>query len=234
MLVQQYREQVRTVVAGRPWIVATGVVVASLKIAKDLRALGATKVLAIGISRGTGSLENEDRSIQLLDLGMGDVPDMMDAIRLEEQTLGDLPDEVIALVADFDPDKKHVLLAIFYSGHEWIAGRKVIGYRPKSWQDLEDKMIVDNLWDQAGVRRAPSRIVTLSECSFDVLWTSIVPMYDWGSGTVWVGDNKSGWHGGAKMLRWVRDRKDAERAFDFFADSCDTIRVMPFYGWDPL
>ena len=62
----------------RPWIVATGVVVASLKIAKDLRTLGAT-VLAIGISRGTGSLENEDKSIQLLDLGMGDVPDMMDA-----------------------------------------------------------------------------------------------------------------------------------------------------------
>ena len=48
MLVQQYREQVRTVVAGRPWIVATGVVVASLRIAKELKGLGATKVLAIG------------------------------------------------------------------------------------------------------------------------------------------------------------------------------------------
>ena len=154
MLVEQYREQVRTVVAGRPWIVATGVVVASLRIAKELKGLGATKVLAIGISRGTGSLDNDDESIQLLDLGMGDAPDMMDAIRLEEQTLGDLPDDVMALVADFDPDKKACVVGNIYSGHEWIAGRKAIGYRPKSWQRLEDKMIVDNLWDQAGVRRA--------------------------------------------------------------------------------
>ena len=53
-------------------------------------------------------------------------------------------------------------------------------------------MIVDELWDQIGVRRAPSQIVSLSEQSFDALWTSIVPKYDWGSGTVWVGDNKMG------------------------------------------
>ena len=233
MLVQQYREKVRTVVAGRPWIVATGVVVASLRIAKELMGLGATKVLAIGMSRGTGSLENEHEWIQLLDLGMADVPDMMDAIRLEEQTFGNLPDDVISLVKDFDPTQQARVVGNIYSGHESIAGRKTIGFRPKSWQDLEDKMIVDTLWDQAGVRRAPSRIVTLSEYSFEVLWTSIVPRYDWGSGTVWVGDNKSGWHGGAKMLRWVRDKKDAESAFDFFAASCDTIRVMPFMDGIP-
>ena len=233
MLIEQYREQVRMIVAGRPWIVTTGVVVSSLKIATQLRGLGATKVLAIGISRGTGSLENDDESIQLLNFGMADVPDMMDAIRLEEQTLGNLPDDVLSLVRDFDPTQQARVVGNIYSGHEWIAGRKTIGYRPKSWQNLEDKMIVDKLWDQAGVRRAPSRIVTLSECSFDILWTSMVPRYDWGSGTVWVGDNKSGWHGGAKMLRWVRDKKDARNAYEFFADSCDTIRMMPFMDGIP-
>ena len=233
MLIEQYREQVRMIVAGRPWIVTTGVVVSSLKIATQLRGLGATKVLAIGISRGTGSLENDDESIQLLNFGMADVPDMMDAIRLEEQTLGNLPDDVLSLVRDFDPTQQARVVGNIYSGHEWIAGRKTIGYRPKSWQDLEDKMIVDALWDHAGIRRAPSQIVNLKECEFDVLWTSIVPMYDWGSGTVWVGDNKSGWHGGAKMLRWVRDRKDAHCAFDFFTTSCDTIRLMPFMDGIP-
>lgn len=233
MLIEHYKEQIRVRVSDRSWIVATGVVVASLKIAKDLRGLGATKVLAIGISRGTGSIENDDPYITLLDMGTTTVPDMMDAIRLEEQILGNLPDWVLEQVQMFDPVHEAHVVGNIYSGHEWIAGRKTIGYRPKSWQALEDKMIVDKLWDQAGVRRAPSRIVTLSECSFDVLWKSIVPTYDLGSGTVWVGDNKNGWHGGAKMLRWVRDRKDAELAFDFFVASCDVIRVMPFMDGIP-
>ena len=132
ILIEQCRKVIGTIVSDRPWIVTTGVVVASLSIAKTLRGLGATKVLAIGISRGTGSLENEDGAIQLLNLGLGDIPDMMDAIRLEEQTLGDLPEDVIALVADFDSDKEARVVGNIYSGHEWIAGRKAIGYRPKS------------------------------------------------------------------------------------------------------
>ena len=232
-LIEQYRQQVRNTVNGHSWIVATGVVVASLSIAKTLRGLGATKVLAMGVSRGTGLLENDDDFIQLLDMGVTDIPDMLEAIRMEEQMLGELPDWVQDAIDQFDPSHTAHVVGNIYSCHERIGGRRVIGYRPVSWQALEDKMIVDDLWNKSSVPRAPSQIVTLSECAIDVLWKSIVPTYDWGAGTVWVGDNKNGWHGGAKMLRWVRDWKDAESAFDFFTASCDTIRLMPFMDGIP-
>ena len=84
-LIEQYSQQVRNTVNGHSWIVATGVVVASLSIAKTLRGLGATKVLAMGVSRGTGLLENDDDFIQLLDMGVTDIPDILEAIRMEEQ-----------------------------------------------------------------------------------------------------------------------------------------------------
>ena len=47
-------------------------------------------------------------------------------------------------------------------------------------------------------------------------------------GTVWVGDNREGWHGGAKMLRWVRSRSEGRAAQLFLAEHCDRVRVMPF------
>ena len=83
------------------------------------------------------------------------------------------------------------------------------------------------------IPRAPSQIVSVSETPFESVWESIVPNYDWGSGTVWVGDNKNGWHGGAKMLRWIRNIDDAKIAFDFFTDICDSIRIMPFMDGIP-
>ena len=233
ILIGHCRKVIKSMVSDRPWIVTTGVVVASLRIAKTLRELGATKVLAIGISRGTGSIENEDRYIQLLDMGIANSPDMMDAIRLEEQTLGNLPTWVLEEIYKFDPTKEARVIGNIYSGHEWIAGRRTVGYRPEVWQRLEDKMIVDDLWDRADIPRAPSQIVSVSETPFESVWESIVPNYDWGSGTVWVGDNKNGWHGGAKMLRWIRNIDDAKIAFDFFTDICDSIRIMPFMDGIP-
>ena len=134
-LTEHCRQLIRAAVSDKPWIVTTGVVVASLSIAKTLRELGATKVLAIGISRGTGSIYNTDPHITLLDMGITTAPDMMNAIRLEEETLGDLPDWVLEKVHLFDPTNERVSLANIYSGHESIAGRKAIGYRPESWQD---------------------------------------------------------------------------------------------------
>lgn len=64
---------------------------------------------------------------------------------------------------------------------------------------------------------------------------------DRGGGTVWAADNKHGFHGGAKGLRWVRDPRGAEgaEAAGFLAGCADRARVMPFvegvpcsiHGW---
>jgi hypothetical protein len=96
-------------------------------------------------------------------------------------------------------------------------------------------MIVDALWDEAGVERAPSHVVAARSHSM----LAAAENLDLVQGTVWVGDNRDGWHGGATMLRWIRTAGDAADACAFFEESCDRIRVMPFlegipcsiHGW---
>ena len=51
---------------------------------------------------------------------------------------------------------------------------------------------------------------------------------DEGQGTVWAGDAKEGFNGGAEYARWVRNRTDAEAAAAFLGAHCDRARVMPF------
>ena len=62
---------------------------------------------------------------------------------------------------------------------------------------------------------------------------------DRGHGTVWAGDAREGFNGGAALTRWVRDAQDAEEAFETLSKRCDAARVMPFlegvpcsiHGW---
>jgi hypothetical protein len=51
---------------------------------------------------------------------------------------------------------------------------------------------------------------------------------DLGLGTVWQGDTKEGFNGGAEYLRWVRTEEHAADAEAFFAAHCDRVRVAPF------
>jgi hypothetical protein len=51
---------------------------------------------------------------------------------------------------------------------------------------------------------------------------------DRGQGTVWAGDAREGFNGGATYTRWIRSREDAEDATAWFGEHCDLVRVMPF------
>jgi hypothetical protein len=52
-------------------------------------------------------------------------------------------------------------------------------------------------------------------------------------GTVWVADNKEGFHGGNNYVRWVRTTEDRTEATAWFADHADRVRVMPFLDGIP-
>jgi hypothetical protein len=94
-------------------------------------------------------------------------------------------------------------------------------------------MIIDDLWDSIGIARAPSAIISLHEHSVEHITKTIIPNLDWGLGTVWVGDNKMGWHGGAKLLRWVQNMQQGQEAYSFLSTKCDLIRIMPFMDGIP-
>ena len=238
--IAHYQKELKKFFSEKSWIVATGVVVASVNIAKDLRKIGAKKVLAIGVVRGTGNIDDTDPNIEIINLQQQTATDMMAAIRKEEMLLADLPTWVHKRIERFDPKNQARVIGNIFSTHSHIAGRKVLGARPESWQKLENKITIDNFWDEVGIPRSPSEIVDIHLHSLEELTQEIVPKYDWGMGTVWAGDNKEGWHGGAKLLRWVRTSEQAKQAYDFFTDKCDHLRVMPFmnglpcsiHGWN--
>ncbi|MFP6605504.1 MAG: hypothetical protein VCC19_02920, partial [Myxococcota bacterium] len=162
---------------------------------------GADRVLAIGASRGTGEIP-EAEELQCLELGCSSDLGMMEAIRASERLLVNLPVAARQEVDRFDPSSQARVIGTIFGSGQPVADRSVLGVRPQSWQALEDKMIIDALWDRAGIERAPSEILP---AELEALWSAHGRL-DAGMGTVWVGDNREGWHGGAKLLRWVRDR----------------------------
>ena len=217
-----YRQELAKVVAGRPWIVARDVLASCTNIAELLMELGASRVMCIGGTQGSGPLPDPE----IFDCTVLNVsgPDTMSVIRAADRALSDLPAEVRAKVDAFDPEGQARVIGTIFSSGRPVADRPIYGARAPSWQALEDKLIIDDLWDRAGIYRAPREIVA---ADFVELTQSARRM-DEGIGTVWVGDNAEGFHGAAAYLRWVRNDKDARAAADFFEQHCEQVRVMPF------
>ncbi len=226
-LLEHYEALTRSFIAERPWISATDVLVGATNQGKTLLKFGADKVLAIGGSRGTGELPDPEQ-MQCIDLEVT-AETMMEGIRLSMAALEDLPEWAVEQVNCFDPDHQAMVLGTLFSSDRNVGGRPVFGGRPKTWRDLEDKTIVDAFWDAAGVPRAEYAIVPTE---FDALKQAATRL-DQGTGTVWVADNKEGWHGGGKMLRWVRTDEQAQAAFAFLSTCSDVVRVMPFLDGIP-
>ena len=146
---------------------------------------------------------------------------------LLQRAIEQASDDVLAAVDEFDPDNEAMVLGAGFSRSSVLVGRPVYGARPEAWGALEDKMIIDQLWDDAGVRRAPSTIVPVARAP--------AAAADLASdlGTVWVADNSEGWHGGGEYVRWIRSPADVAPAVEWFGEHAATVRVMPFLDGIP-
>jgi len=219
-----FRDLVSSAVAGRPWLVAGDVLVPMAFIAQTLHELGASSVLALGVSRGMGDLPDPDVIPQVHGPGIV-APDTMTGIRMAGEVLADLPPDLRAAVEAFDPRKEARAVTPLYFDGRPVAGRSVLGARPQAWRDLEDKIIIDAFWDAAGIPRSPSRIVAPAagelEAAFDALDVH-------GLGVVLAADARDGFHGAAHGVRWMRERSMAGELAAHFAASADLVRVMPF------
>jgi hypothetical protein len=218
----QVRDRLRAMFAGRPVIVAGGPLVGVARSVPELTALTGRLPFLLANGVGTGAApEPHTAVVHLLPTTPGD---MMTAMRGMFAMLADLPQDALDALDAWDPGREaQVLAGWFYTGRE-LAGRPVLDGRPREWELLEDKTIVDALWDDIGVTRAPARVVA---ASYDVL-TATAHELDRGVGTVWSGDAREGFNGGAEYVRWVRTPAQARSAGEFFAAHCDVVRVMPF------
>lgn len=204
---------VRPLYEGKRVALVGGVVQSKTTMVNDLRAVGAGDCLVVG-GRGTGP--EPDAELVVLDTP---VASPSEEFRLWERLAASPPPEVVDALDRFAPD---LVLASGIESFDSFAGRPLFGARRPEWVALEDKTIVDALWDDAGVTRAPSEVVAVADA-----WAAHERL-DVGEGTVWSGDVREGWHGGGELVRPVRSPDEAATASKVLGASCDRVRVAPF------
>lgn len=225
--IEHYRGLVSELVRGRKLILALGPLASMGPHIQVLRALGADRPLLLCDGVGTGELPApEDADRVVLDTS---APDMMAAIRAYGAALERLPPEAQAAVDRYDPDRRALVLTTFLVHARRIGGRPRYAPPEDAWRALEDKVIIDAFFEAAGVPVAPWRVVP---ARLEALREAAAAL-DEGAGTVWAGDAREGFNGGASYVRWVRDQAQAREAADFFAARCDRARVMPFLDGIP-
>jgi len=220
-------ETVKSAVAefhrGRKWIITPGAAAAATASVEQLREWDAAGVMIVAGVEGIGDLPRADRFYYTR--ARGDT--VMQSVRAFLDSVEHPSDDLLAAVDQFDPKREALVLGADFSRRSTLAGRPVYGARPEIWGALEDKTTVDSLWDDAGVGRAPSVVVSV-ESAADAASGLASEL-----GTVWVADNTEGWHGGGEYARWVRTADDIAPAVNWFADHAVDVRVMPFLDGIP-
>jgi hypothetical protein len=222
MAIERIEADLREIYGSRPWLVAADALPAAAGTIARLRAYGSPRCFAIAARHGTGDLPPA-ADCEYHVLGLPPMP-MMEAILAAEEALRDLPPSVQEAVERFDPKQELRAIGAIFSDGRPVAGRAFWGARRPSWRALEDKTVVDALWDEAGVERVPCEVVPLEP---EVLALASARL-DQGLGTVWAGDAQRGFHGGATYTCWVHDAETAQRARRHLASRCSTARIMPF------
>jgi hypothetical protein len=214
--------ELRPLFAGRKLVLTGGPLAAMTRACRRVRELGAERPFLLATGMGTGELPGADEAewcvVEVR------APDVIAEIRAAMRMLRLLPGEVVAALDRWDPERRALVLSPMFNELSEIAGRRVYGPRRSEWRRLEDKVVIDALWDELGVASAPSEVVTADPAAL----RAAARRLDWGTGTAWAGDARQGFHGGAFCLRWVRGEEDVAEAVAFLAARCDRVRVMPF------
>ena len=205
----------------RRWILCADAGAAFTSGVRKMREAGAPRPLLLCGTLGTGELPT-DEDCEIVVLGTS-ADSMMGGIRAYHAALRDLPGWAMDRIDAWDPEREARVLASFLDTDFEIGGRRSWGGRPESWIALEDKTSVQEVWRASDVDQAPAEVVPAQAGALiDAAHRLSGP-----SGTVWAGDNKEGWHGGAEYTRYVADPDDAAGTIAFFTAHCDQVRVMP-------
>lgn len=217
------KEQTRAIHAGKKWILAVDVAAAATRMAERLIDEGAAGVMVVAGMRGVGDLPTNAEIFYTNTSG----PTLMRGIRAYVDSVEQPSIELLEAVDSFDPDREAMVLGAGFSREPELCGRPIYGIRRREWRALEDKTLVDELWDRAGIARAPSELVPVADAPAAAarLHTQL--------GTVWAADNREGWHGGGEYTRWLRTPAEEAAAVEWFDERADRVRVMPFLDGIP-
>ena len=219
-----WRDHLAELFAGRKVVCGVAPLAAMTEWVTLLAESGSQKPLLVSTQRGAGPVPTEDEA-GLVSVDVGSYPTMTEELRDHDRIVHHLPAHVRAAVDAYDPAREALWLAGPFVGSDPVEARPVVGGRPWAWVALEDKVVVDDLWDDVGYPRSASRVVAVDDP--DALADASAAV-DLGDGAVWVGDARDGFNGGGEFTRWVVTAEERAAAVDFFKTRCDRVRVMPF------
>jgi len=211
-------ERIAEVHRGKKWILTPDAAASASSLAAQLHEWGAGPVMIVAAIEGVGDLPEVERIHYTRTTG----DTVMAGIRAFIEAIENPSRALLTAVEAFDPEDEAMILPTGFSRESRLLGRPLYGGRPAAWGALEDKMLIDELADVAGITRAPSEIVAVADAP------EAAERLAGELGTVWVADNTEGWHGGGEYVRWVRDAGDVQPAVDWFAEHAERVRVMPF------
>ena len=188
-----------------------------------LEAAGARRPLLVTTGLGAGPVPRPEQA-EVVQLEIDHRPTMTEDLRRQDAVVRELPDAARRAVDAYDPGREAIWLVGPFISTGPIDGRPVLGGRPAEWTALEDKLVVDDIWDAVGADRAASVVVPVDEAAIRDASAAV----DDGHGAVLAGDARDGFNGGGDFVRWVVNDDDVAGALDFFAPRCDRVRVMPF------
>jgi hypothetical protein len=179
-------EAVRPLFAGRKVVLAGGPLAAMTGTCRRLLALGAQPPFLLATGVGTGEVPGPDEAEWVV--VEVPAPDIVAEIHAAMRLLRLLPAGVLAALDRWDPAREALVLSPMFNELPEIAGRRVYGPRRPEWRRLEDKVVVDALWDDLGVPRAPSAVVPAEPAAL----RAAAGRLDRGAGTAWAGDARQG------------------------------------------
>ena len=188
-----------------------------------LESVGARRPLLVASALGAGPVPRPEQADVVL-LDVPEAPSLTEEVRQQDGVLRGRPSDLVRAVEAYDPGGTAVWLVTPFVGTAPLLGRDVVSGRPEEWLALEDKLVVDALWDAVAAPRAPIRAVPVETGRLREATAAL----DEGAGVVWAGDTRDGLNGGGDFVRWVVTEDDAAAAHRFFSRHCDRVRVMPF------
>ncbi len=217
------------VFAGRRVVCAGGVLAGMHPVVGELRAVGAERMLLLPTSVGTGPIPAGD-DLEILVHELPPTPGATTQFRAEERLFADPPPELLHAIRAFVGAEEPLVLAQPFSAVRAFGPLAVFGPAPRrSGSHSRTRRSGDELFDVTGVPRPPSIVAAVERRALDDACARI----DQGSGTVWAGDARDGFNGGAEYVRWVRNEESRASAIEFFRTRCDRVRVAPFVDGVP-
>ncbi len=214
----------RPLFAGRRVIVKHEIVAGSVSLVHAARSLGATDVFVLATNGpGTGPLPEPDEA-RWCSLGVSSAGGMLVGIRAGNAAIASLPQWAKDELDRFDPDRTALVVSDFLNESPELDGRPFLAYRRPEWLALDDKTVVDELWDRCGVERSPSTVVPATVAAVGGVWDD----FDRGDGVVLAIDAQEGWTGGTHGVRRVRRAGDLGSALKGWDGGDRFVRVMPF------